>query len=82
MPRGLTWIHLTGVAMLAGVGFTVALFIDELAFTDVMLRDQGKIGIFVASIIAGLFGYVFLRLGARRAFRRVEQQASEPASVA
>jgi len=61
MPAGVEWRHIIGVAMLAGIGFTVALFIAELAFTDPALTDLAKIGIFVGSIVAGLAGYFFLR---------------------
>jgi len=61
MPAGVEWRHILGVAMLAGIGFTVALFIAELAFTDAGLTDLAKIGIFVGSIISGLAGFVFLR---------------------
>lgn len=61
MPSGITWRHVIGVAMLAGIGFTVALFIAELAFTDPHLTDLAKIGIFAASIVAGVLGYLFMR---------------------
>ena len=67
VPKGVEWSHIVGVAVLAGVGFTVALFITELAFTDELLTDQAKIGIFTASIIAGIIGYLVLRLGSKRA---------------
>ncbi|RPI20153.1 MAG: Na+/H+ antiporter NhaA, partial [Actinobacteria bacterium] len=42
-------------------GFTVSLFIADLAFTDVVLRDEAKIGIFAASAVAGVAGFVVLR---------------------
>ena len=52
---------MTGTAMLAGIGFTVALFIAELAYTDHLTIDLSKIGIFLGSIIAGVLGYLVLR---------------------
>ena len=61
LPSGVGWRHMTGTAMLAGIGFTVALFIAELAYTDHATIDLSKIGIFLGSIIAGVLGYLVLR---------------------
>jgi NhaA family Na+:H+ antiporter len=61
MPAGVEWRHIFGIAMLAGIGFTVALFIAELAFTDPHFTDLAKIGIFAASIVAGVVGYLVMR---------------------
>jgi NhaA family Na+:H+ antiporter len=67
LPDGVTWGNIAGVATLAGVGFTVALFITELAFTDEILADRAKIGIFLASIVAGIIGYIVMRASSRHA---------------
>ena len=61
LPDGVTWTAVTGVALLAGIGFTVSLFVTSLAFTDPALTDLAKIGIFAGSGIAGLLGYLVLR---------------------
>jgi len=61
LPRNTTWHHIVGVAMLAGVGFTVALFITTLAFTQPDLSDMAKTGIFAGSFLAGAIGYSYLR---------------------
>lgn len=61
LPAGLTGSHVLGVGFLAGIGFTVSLFIAGLAFDDAALGDQAKVGIFVASLLSGLLGYVILR---------------------
>jgi len=61
-PAGASWLQVLGVAMLGGVGFTVALFVTELAFEPGALADQAKIGILAASAIAGTIGYLFLRV--------------------
>jgi NhaA family Na+:H+ antiporter len=66
-PTGATWPQILGVAMLGGVGFTVALFVTELAFEPGVLADQAKIGILAASAIAGAAGYLFLRAVGRPA---------------
>jgi NhaA family Na+:H+ antiporter len=60
-PAGASWLQILGVAMLGGVGFTVALFVTELAFEPGILANQAKIGILAASTIAGVSGYLFLR---------------------
>ena len=61
LPSSVTWWHILGTGFLAGIGFTVAIFISGIAFDDPVLVDQAKIGIFGASIIAGVTGYLFLR---------------------
>lgn len=61
LPSGVGWQHMIGTATLAGIGFTVALFIGELAFTDHTVIDLSKIGIFTGSILAGVIGYLILR---------------------
>jgi len=61
LPRLTTWRHIIGLAAVAGIGFTVALFVDSLAFTDPELIDLGKVGIFAGSTLAGVIGYFILR---------------------
>jgi Na+:H+ antiporter, NhaA family len=61
LPAGVRWPHIYGASLLAAVGFTMSLFITELAFTDPNYVLQAKIGILVASFIAGLAGYLVLR---------------------
>ena len=66
LPSGVTWRHVLGAGFLAGIGFTVAIFVAGIAFADPALVDQAKMGIFGASVIAGVVGYLFLRIvGAR-----------------
>lgn len=55
------WAQLAGVACLAGIGFTMSLFINELAFESAELRQQAKLGVLVASVLAGAVGYGILR---------------------
>jgi NhaA family Na+:H+ antiporter len=61
LPSGSTWHQIGGLAALGGIGFTVALFITELAFDDPALVDLAKIGIFIGSAVAGIIGYLILR---------------------
>jgi len=60
-PKEMNMRNLVGLALLASIGFTMSLFITQLAFTTEEFKTQAKIGIFVASIIGGLLGYLILR---------------------
>jgi NhaA family Na+:H+ antiporter len=62
LPAGVTWAQLWGVSCLAGIGFTMSIFIDELAFKDPAIIDEAKVGILFASLIAGILGYVVLKM--------------------
>ncbi|WP_423717229.1 Na+/H+ antiporter NhaA [Actinomycetospora cinnamomea] len=66
LPEGVTTRHAVGVAALAGIGFTVSLFIAELAYADPALVETAKIGIFAGSLLAGLVGAAVLGLRRRR----------------
>jgi NhaA family Na+:H+ antiporter len=62
LPAGVTWPHVLGLGALAGIGFTVALFISGLAFEPGSeFTDLSKIGIFAGSILSGVVGYTILR---------------------
>ncbi|HLT96131.1 MAG TPA: Na+/H+ antiporter NhaA [Acidimicrobiia bacterium] len=60
MPVGTRWPHIIGLGLVAGIGFTVALFVTALAFDDPRLGDIAKVGIFAGSIIAAILGAVVL----------------------
>ncbi len=62
LPEGVTWRHVHGASMLAGIGFTVSLFVTELAYvTDHHTADIAKVGILLASFIAGIVGFYLLK---------------------
>ena len=61
LPDRSTWNHIYGVAFLAAVGFTMSLFISDLAFSDDRIIQLSKISILVTSALAGLIGYLILR---------------------
>jgi NhaA family Na+:H+ antiporter len=65
MADGLTWSGIFGVGILAGVGFTVALFITGLSFEEETLVADSKVAVLAASLAAGSIGYIFLRLTLR-----------------
>ncbi|MDW3176461.1 MAG: Na+/H+ antiporter NhaA [Acidimicrobiia bacterium] len=56
LPNGVTWPQVVAVALLAGIGFTVALFITSLAYSDEAIVTQAKMGILVASTLAAVLG--------------------------
>jgi NhaA family Na+:H+ antiporter len=63
MPGNASWVKLYGVSVVAGIGFTVALFIAALAFhSSRELLDQAKLGVLSGSVAAGLLGFAVLRL--------------------
>lgn len=66
LPGRVRYSHLFGGAVLAGIGFTISLFITDLAFDDPVQRDQAKIGILAGSLIAALLGAWILRVMGER----------------
>lgn len=67
LPSGVTMRHIYGAAWLGGIGFTMSLFISELAFGGGAALGFAKVGILVASVVAGVGGYSFLRFTTRPA---------------
>lgn len=59
-PEGMNLKNLLGLGLLASIGFTMSLFVTELAFSHEEYKVQAKVGIFVASIIGGILGYMVL----------------------
>jgi NhaA family Na+:H+ antiporter len=61
VPDGVSWIQLSAVGMLAGIGFTVSIFISSLAFDDPAHLMEAKTAVLAASVVAGVLGYLALR---------------------
>lgn len=61
LPAGLTWHHVIGVSIVAGMGFTMSLFIASLAFGENGMLVHAKLGIIIASVLAAAAGYTYLR---------------------
>ena len=60
LPAGVTWTHVIGVGFLAGMGFTMSLFITDLAFKDPELQIIAKVSVLIASVVSGAIGYIIL----------------------
>ncbi len=83
-PVNASWPQVWGVSLLCGIGFTMSLFIGELAFPGTgeaarLLRDEAKIGILAGSILSALLGYAILRMTTQNP--RGESLEEDPASA-
>jgi NhaA family Na+:H+ antiporter len=76
LPEGVNWLQIAGTGVLAGIGFTVSLFITDLAFADPALSDEGKLGILAASLVAAAAGFTLLRLFTRPAVATIAPPVS------
>ena len=71
LPNGSNFRHVLGISAIAGIGFTVSMFITALAYDNVILQDESKVGILLASALAAIIGLFLLR-----SVKVVEQEAS------
>jgi NhaA family Na+:H+ antiporter len=75
LPAGVQTRHVWGLAALGGIGFTVSLFVADLAYDPESLTNQAKVGIFAGSLISAVVGSLVLRSGRRLARREQELPA-------
>jgi NhaA family Na+:H+ antiporter len=61
LPSRTGWRHVVGLAAVAGIGFTVALFVADVSFGSSLMGDRARTGIFMGSLVAGVLGYSLLR---------------------
>lgn len=61
LPKGVSWKHIYGMSFLAGIGFTMSMFIADLGFENQEYEEIAKVGILAASLIAGIIGVSILR---------------------
>lgn len=59
-PSSVSWINILGAGMLAGIGFTMSIFVSNLAFSNPLSTDLSKLSILIASSLAGILGSLFL----------------------
>ncbi len=62
LPKGITWMHYLGVSCLAGIGFTMALFVSNLALGGTEVETFSKLGILTGSLISAVVGFVILSM--------------------
>ncbi len=62
LPEGTSWHHIWGLSCLAGIGFTMSLFIGSLSFDDALHLNEVRFGVLVGSAISAVLGFVLLRL--------------------
>jgi len=80
LPSGATWLHVYGVACLAGIGFTMSLFIGSLSFEDPALMNEVRLGVLSGSLVSAVLGYAVLMLASRRKGDETEGAAVEKAA--
>ena len=66
LPSGVNWLQMTGAGLLAGIGFTMSIFISSLAFVDNATKDTAKIAVLTASLFAMFTGYLWLKYASRK----------------
>jgi len=66
LPDQAGWIHILGVGLLAGIGFTMSIFISILSFADPLLVQEAKFSILVGSILSGFLGYMILSFSSKK----------------
>ena len=76
MPAGATWRQFYGVALLTGIGFTMSLFIGNLAFSSPEYAVEVRLGVLAGSIASALAGYLVLVTAPRRGAARVSREAA------
>jgi len=77
LPHGATWRHIYGIACLAGIGFTMSLFIGSLRYSDAALLNLVRVGVLSVSALSGIVGYIVLMMG-----RPVGEEEPAPAATA
>lgn len=70
LPENVNWMHMLGAAILGGVGFTMAIFVANLAYDSDIFIAEAKLGILLASFVAGVVGFLFLLTQAKAAEKR------------
>ena len=77
LPGKSKWHELLGVGILAGIGFTMSIFITVLAFDEIEIINHSKIAILIASLAAGVFGFIYLKLVFKKEISAEEELLEE-----
>ena len=82
MPKGADWQHIYAMSVLCGIGFTISLFIGELAFSGSEHTDTLRIGVFVGSILSAGIGYLLVRVMPHHGMDSKKPKVKKPAAKA
>lgn len=76
LPENVNWMHMLGAAILGGVGFTMAIFVANLAYSSDTLITEAKLSILMASLVAGIVGFLFLYFQAKATKSKSDKEDS------
>ncbi len=66
LPEGANWSHIVGVGLLAGIGFTMSIFISILSFDNELMIEEAKFAVLIGSLLSGLMGYILLSAASKK----------------
>lgn len=66
LPEGSSWMHIIGVGMLAGIGFTMSIFISILSFKNPLFVSEAKLSVLLTSVVAGTAGFLLLKANSHK----------------
>ncbi|CUH85878.1 Na+/H+ antiporter NhaA [Thalassovita mediterranea] len=81
MPHGANWLHIYGVACLAGIGFTMSLFIGSLSFSDAAMMNQVRMGVLSGSAISAILGAAALWVASNKEADEATEATGEAANA-
>ena len=76
LPKKTTWLHVLGLGLLGGIGFTMSIFIALLSFSDVGHQTEAKFAVLVASVLSGICGYSLLSIYNKKKKKKKYKQAA------
>ncbi len=77
MPSDLRWQHISGAGFLAGIGFTMSIFITLLAFDDPVIINNAKLMILIGSLVAGITGFLILKSVLKEDIEDISEEVKE-----
>jgi NhaA family Na+:H+ antiporter len=66
LPADIKWKHVAGAGLLAGIGFTMSIFVTHLAYEDASLINDSKFVVLIASFVAGILGFIWLKISLQK----------------
>ncbi|UOU97870.1 Na+/H+ antiporter NhaA [Chryseobacterium daecheongense] len=75
LPQGSSWTQMLGVGFLAGIGFTMSIFITLLSFkNEIQIQDEAKFAILVASFLSAVLGFIILKVNSTRSIEESKEE--------